>query len=159
MCLQGDVACVRRSSSRRRSPSSAPFFRHPDGLAVQDGGTRAGSAALLLTHAGAQHFMHRVQGPVVSPPPVLLPDCGPGWKVVRERSPGAAVLGLVEDGVPDLSKRVAARSACAAVLRSGHRRAHQRPLRVRQIGWVRSPSHASKLPGYNHFVHSFLGSS
>lgn len=35
------------------------------------------------------------------------------------------------------------------------RRADQLPLRVRQIGRVRPPAHASKLPDHNNFVHSF----
>jgi hypothetical protein len=96
--------------------------------------------------------MDYVQRAVIPPAPVLLPDGRPGREVVGQGSPGAAVLGLVEDRVPEFSQRVPRTPA----LRSGHRRAHDLPLRVCQICWVWLPAHGAKLPDCNDFVHSFL---
>lgn len=135
----------------RHCPSTAPVLRHPDRLAVQNGGTRVRTAALLLAHARAKRLLHGVERAVVPPASVLLPDRRPGQKIVREGSPGVAVLGLV-DRVPDLPAGVASRRARAAALRPGHGRASQFPLRVRLFGQVRLPSHAPELPDHTHFV-------
>lgn len=100
--------------------------------------------------------MHRFQRAVVSPSPVLLPDGGPGRKIMRQRSPRAAVLGLVEDGVPDLAQQVAPWLARPAILGPRHCSPHNLPLPICQIRRVRLSTHAPKLPDDNDFVHSYL---
>ena len=93
-----------------------------------------------------------LQGDVFEPPLVTRiskdpADRGPRREVVRESSLGAAVLGLVEDRVPDLPRGVAPRDAGAAVLRPRHRRANDLLLHVHQVGRVRPPAHGAQVTG------------
>lgn len=88
---------------------------------MQDGGAaesdfpcclrRVNVAGFIPTHLGAKRLTHRFQGANIAPAPVPPPDRGPGGKSCDNALPSAAVLALlVEDGVPDLSQRVAPRS-------------------------------------------------
>lgn len=51
-----------------------------------------------------ERLMDSFQRAIVLSAPVLLPDRRPRCEVVRQGSPGAAVLGLIKDRVPDLAQ-------------------------------------------------------
>lgn len=65
---------------------------------------------------------------------------------MRQCSPRAAVLGLVEDGVPYLAQWVAAWRAGPAILRWRHGTLYDLPLAICQIRRVRHPAHALSYP-------------
>src|SRR5215210_993919 len=89
------------------------FYRF-DTLAVQDCGTWLLVPTLLLSYRLTQSFVEPLPPAVDAPQPEVVVDALPGREVMRQRSPVAAVLGHVEDGIEYLSKAVLSWTTCAA---------------------------------------------
>src|SRR2546422_8239666 len=83
-----------------------------DALAVHYGGAWLLVATLLLPQLLSQSGVEPFPSTVDAPQSKGVVDALPGWKVVRQRSPMAAVLHHVEDGVEYLSPSVKAWATC-----------------------------------------------
>src|SRR5215208_5000088 len=110
---------------------------HP--LAVHYGRARLGVPPEANPHPFAQRGVHPLPDTVQTPSPEVVLDGLPRREVVRQKSPGAAALQDVEDGVEDLEQAVQARSPF--VFWERQERFDALPLGIGKVGWVCS-SHA-----------------
>lgn len=83
--------------------------------------------------------MDLLPGAILLPEPEVVEDDPVGRQVVGQGLPGAAVMGLVEDGVDDLAPLVA--RGPAASLRRRDEVTEAPPLGVVQVGGVGRPCH------------------
>ena len=70
-------------------------------------------AALLVAQLFSQSRVELLPHPIDAPQPEVVVHALPGWKVVRQRFPQAAVLGHIKDSIEYLSPGVKARTTGA----------------------------------------------
>ena len=131
----------------------APFFSGFHRLAVDDGRTGCGLAALSLP----QHGMQRVVGSLPSSipaPSTEIMECGaPQRQVVGEHPPRAASAQHVADGVDDLAPRILDRPPSRFGWRQ--QRFQKLPLPVADIASISRSFHASTLQPTPRFLPSY----
>lgn len=109
-------------------------FCRLDALTVEYGCAWCLVASNFLAQLFSQCLVEPFPSAIYSPQPKVMVHSSPGWKVVRQCSPQAAILGHVEDGVQNLSPTVLAWAS-----RFGgfwHKWRNYRPLFIIQISRV-----------------------
>src|SRR5258708_14727757 len=83
--------------------SFSALFGHLDALTVNHASTRLGVPTTGEAQSHAQVIMHRLPGPITSPPLIVVGNRSVWTQIVRYIVPGTSVAVAVEDGVNDLA--------------------------------------------------------